>query len=337
MNNDIGKEATYYHPTERGVQCDLCPNQCDLKDRQYGLCHSRVNYHGKLYSVVYGKPCAIAVDPIEKKPLLHFYPDSDCLSVACTGCNLACKNCQNWEISQADPTEIRHINASPEKIIEQCKKLQINTLAFTYTEPLTYFEYVYDTFVLAKQNNIKTVLVSAGYVNREPMKKITTVLDAANIDLKSFSDELYWKINRGHLQTVLNTLLICKEANVWLEITNLLIPNINTNETLIRNMCHWLVEYGFADFPLHFSRFFPQYQMGNTFPTPIHDMLKAKEIAEKEGMRYVYLGNVNKTDGENTYCAHCHQLLIKRKGYSIEKNIPTDKCLLCGNKIPGRF
>lgn len=335
--NYIGKEATYYHPTEWGVACDLCPNECNLKDGQYGLCHSRTNHHGKLYSVVYGKPCAIAVDPIEKKPLLHFYPGSKCLSIACTGCNLACRNCQNWEISQAKPTEVRHMDLPPEKIIEQCKKQKINILAFTYTEPLTYFEYVYDTFALAKQNGIKTVLVSAGYVNEEPIKKLTTVLDAANIDLKSFSDELYRQINHAHLQPVLNTLLACKEANVWLEITNLLIPNVNTDEMLIRTMCRWLVKHGFADTPLHFSRFFPQYQMENAYPTPIQDMWKAKEIAEREGMHYVYLGNVTEADGENTYCAHCHRLLIKRESYHVEKDTIIDKCPFCGSKISGRF
>ena len=286
------QEARYYHTLADGrVQCDLCPHGCTLVDGQHGRCHNRANHGGRLYSEVYGHPCALADDPIEKKPLLHFMPGTHCLSLSCTGCNLRCRNCQNYQISQSAPIDIKEYPPmSPQAIVDLC--IRLPTIAYTYTEPLTYIEYIIDIARLARQQGKRNVLVSAGYVNAKPLTDLLPYLDAANIDLKVFSDDIYRHHCGASLQPVLNTLTAIHQSGVWLEITHLLIPTINDDENMFRRMCQWLVSNKFAMTPLHITRFFPLYRMRNLYPTPLATMRRFSDIAGEEGITTVHLGNV---------------------------------------------
>ncbi len=287
------KECRYYKRLESGgVECLLCPHHCRIANGKTGVCLSRRNQNGVLVSEVYGKPCALAIDPIEKKPLYHFHPGTECLSIACTGCNFRCLNCQNHDISQASLNEVNHYELSPEEMVDLCKKHHCPGIAYTYTEPLTYIEYITDMARLAHEAGIWNILVTAGYVCKEPLNDLLPYLDAANVDLKSFNDNIYQHISGGHLQPVLDTILAMRDAAVWLEITNLVIPGVNDDMQMIRQMCRWLVENNLSDAPLHFSRFFPRYKMQDVQPTPIQTLKAAKIIAEEEGIKNVYLGNI---------------------------------------------
>ena len=286
-------ECSYYQRLGEGrVECLLCPHHCKIANGKTGVCRSRRNKDGVLVSEVYGKPCSLAIDPIEKKPLYHFHPGTKCLSIACTGCNFKCLNCQNHEISQVPPTDVGHYDLSPSQVVELCLEHHCPGIAYTYTEPLTYLEYIVDTARLAHGNGLWNILVTAGYVCQEPLENLLPYLDAANIDLKSFSDNIYQKVSGGHLQPVLNTILAMQKAGVWIELTNLIIPGVNDDMAMIRQMCRWIVDNGLANNPLHFSRFFPRYKMQDIPPTPIHMQEEAKAIAIEEGIKHVYLGNV---------------------------------------------
>ena len=286
-------ECRYYRKLEGGgVECQLCPHHCHITDGKTGICRSRRNDGGVLMSEVYGKPCALAIDPIEKKPLYHFHPGTTCLSLACTGCNFRCLNCQNHDISQVAPDAVNHYELPPEEVVALCKKHKCPGIAYTYTEPLTYIEYISDTARLAHEAGLWNILVTAGYVCQEPLADLLPYLDAANIDLKSFSDDIYMKVSGGHLQPVLDTILAIHEAGVWVELTNLVIPGVNDDMDMIRQMCRWIADNGMAEQPLHFSRFFPRFKMQDIPPTSIETLKAAKRIAEKEGIKHVYLGNV---------------------------------------------
>ena len=287
------KECSYYQHLDDGrVECQLCPNYCHIADGKTGICKSRRNLGGMLFSDVYAKPCSLAIDPVEKKPLYHFHPGTQCLSIACTGCNFRCLNCQNHEISQVSPYEVNHYELSPEEVVTLCKKYHCPGIAYTYTEPLTYIEYIADTARLAHEAGLWNILVTAGYVCQEPLADFLPYLDAANIDLKSFSDDIYRRVSGGHLQPVLDTILAMRDAGVWIEITNLIIPGVNDDMQMIRQMCRWLADSRLAGAPLHFSRFFPRYKMQDTPPTPIQTLKAAKQVAMEEGVSHVYLGNV---------------------------------------------
>jgi len=286
------KECRYYRKLEGGaVECQLCPHHCRITEGKTGICRSRRNHGGVLVSEVYGRPCALAIDPVEKKPLYHFHPGTMCLSMACTGCNFRCLNCQNHDISQVSPTDIDHYELTPSEMVSLCLKHHSPGIAYTYTEPLTYLEYITDTARLAHEAGLWNILVTAGYVCQEPLKDLLPYLDAANVDLKSFSDDIYMRVSGGHLQPVLDTILAMRQAGVWVELTNLIIPDVNDDIQMIRQMCRWLVDNGFAEAPLHFSRFFPRYKMQDLPPTPLHTLKAAKQVAEEEGIKHVYLGN----------------------------------------------
>ena len=286
------KECRYYRKLEGGaVECQLCPHHCRITKGKTGICRSRRNHGGVLVSEVYGRPCALAIDPVEKKPLYHFHPGTMCLSMACTGCNFRCLNCQNHDISQVSPTDIDHYELTPSEMVSLCLKHHSPGIAYTYTEPLTYLEYITDTARLAHEAGLWNILVTAGYVCQEPLKDLLPYLDAANVDLKSFSDDIYMRVSGGHLQPVLDTILAMRQAGVWVELTNLIIPDVNDDIQMIRQMCRWLVDNGFAEAPLHFSRFFPRYKMQDLPPTPLHTLKAAKQVAEEEGIKHVYLGN----------------------------------------------
>ena len=286
-------ECRYYQRLDDGmVECQLCPHHCRMGDGKTGICRSRRNHHGTLVSEVYARPCALAIDPVEKKPLYHFHPGTTCLSIACTGCNFRCLNCQNHDISQVSPSMAGHYDLPPKGVVELCMEHLCPGIAYTYTEPLTYIEYVIDTARLAHEAGLWNILVTAGYVCPEPLNDLLPYLDAANIDLKSFSDDIYKRVSGGRLSTVLDTILAMRNAGVWLEITNLVIPGVNDDIEMIGRMCQWLVDNGLADAPLHFSRFFPHYKMKNIPPTPLLTLRQAKQIAERQGIKHVYLGNV---------------------------------------------
>ena len=286
-------ECRYYKLLDDGrVECLLCPHHCHIANGKTGICRHRRHEDGVLISEVYGKPCSLAIDPVEKKPLYHFHPGTTCLSIACTGCNFRCLNCQNHDISQVSPSEVGHYDLPPSGVVELCLEHHCPGIAYTYTEPLTYLEYVIETARLAHQSGLWNILVTAGYICQEPLKDLLPYLDAANVDLKSFSDDIYRKVCSGHLQPVLDTILSMHDAGVWVELTNLIIPGVNDDLQMIRQMCRWIVCNGMADHPLHFSRFFPRYKMQDIPPTPVQTLKAAKHVAEEEGIRHVYLGNV---------------------------------------------
>jgi pyruvate formate lyase activating enzyme len=327
-DNDMSKwtrEALFYSETPRGVKCLICPNECTLKPGELSDCHNRTNKDGKLYTIAYGNPCAIHIDPIEKKPLNHFLPTSSSFSIATAGCNLACLNCQNWEISQTSPRETRNYDLMPEAVVEQAIKNNCLSISYTYSEPNTFFEYTCDSAKIAREQGIRNVLVSAGYINPDPLRHMLTNVDAANIDLKSFSEEIYLKLNAGKLQPVLDALKIYVEEGVWLEITNLVVPGWTDDLDMIARMCDWLSKNGFRDVPLHFSRFHPTYKLTELPPTPVGTLEKAREI-----------GNVPGHEASNTYCPECGKIVVERKGFQVTtNNLLKGKCKACGTAIPG--
>jgi len=331
-------EAKYYIETPKGLKCLLCPTACKLKKDEEGECRTRINLDGKLFCFAYGNPCAVHVDPIEKKPLYHFYPGTRAFSIATAGCNLACLNCQNWEISQTSPKKTRNYDLMPDKVVEQAIKNNCQSIAYTYSDPVVFFEYTLETSKLARDSGLKNVIVSAGYINDEPLKEWCKYIDAANIDLKSFNNEIYEMLNAGTLEPVLNTLKTLRDEGIWLEITNLVVPDWTDDPDMIKQMCNWLVENGFENYPIHFSRFHPQYKL-NTLPaTPLNILEKARNAAISEGMNFVYIGNVTDTNASNTYCPDCKDLIIQRKGYQIDASkISQGKCKSCGNSISGRW
>jgi len=329
-------EAMYYIQTPKGIKCKLCPQACDIKEDETGDCRTRRNIKGKLYCIAYGNPCAVHVDPIEKKPLYHFLPSSKAFSIATAGCNLACLNCQNWSISQASPLDTRNYDLMPEAVVRDCKSYKCQSIAYTYTDPIAFYEYTYDTARIAMAEGIKNVFISAGYINEKPLREMCQVLDGANIDLKSFSDEIYEMLNAGTLEPILNTLKILHEEGVWLEITNLLVPEWTDDLDMIKKMCDWLYDNGLNNSPLHFSRFHPQYKLTKLPPTPYETLEKAREIAMAAGINYVYIGNVPGSDAENTYCPGCKKIVIERKGYKIvQNNLENGICKSCKEEIAG--
>ena len=287
-------ECRYYERRDDGsVECRLCPHHCRIGEGKTGRCRSRRNRGGRLLSEVYAKPCALAIDPVEKKPLYHFHPGTTCLSIACTGCNFSCLNCQNHDISQAAPSQVDHYDLTPDDVVGLCLQHKCPGIAYTYTEPLTYIEYVADTARKAHEKGLWNILVTAGYVSQEPLKELLPHIDAANVDLKSFSDDIYRKVSGGRLQPVLDTIVAMRDAGIWIELTNLVIPGINDDMEMIRRMCRWMADNGLADAPLHFSRFFPRYRMSDRQPTPLATLRQARQTALDEGIRHVYLGNVH--------------------------------------------
>ncbi|MDX9882742.1 MAG: AmmeMemoRadiSam system radical SAM enzyme [Prolixibacteraceae bacterium] len=332
------REGDFWSPTPRGVKCLICPNECVIKEGEAGDCRNRVNHEGKLYTIAYGNPCAVHIDPIEKKPLNHFLPGSKAFSVATAGCNLACLNCQNWEISQKSPKETRNYDLMPDKLVAEAIANQCQSIAYTYSEPVTFYEYTFDSAKLAREEGIKNVMVTAGYINEEPLRNLCKYIDAANVDLKSFSNDIYLRLNAGALQPVLNTLKTMAAEGVWLEITNLVVPGWTDDMEMIKRMCCWLTENGLAGFPLHFSRFHPAYKLTQLQATPIGILARAREIALSEGMKFVYVGNVPGLGTQNTICPKCRAVAVERKGFAILKNnIEKGACKNCGEKISGRW
>lgn len=329
-------ECVYYNKLANNIiQCVLCPRRCMIPKNSRGFCRVRENRNGTLYSLVYGKPVAVNADPIEKKPFFHVYPGTKSFSIATVGCNLACKFCQNWQISQASPEDVSSQEMSPKRVVENAKEADCDTIAYTYTEPAIFYEYMLDIAQLAKEAGIKNVMHSSGFINEEPLRKICKYLTAANIDLKGSSD-FYDKFCFGKREDVLRTLEILKEEGIWLEITMLIIPALNDNTDYIRSTCKWINKNLGSDTPVHFSRFWPLYQLVNISPTPVSTLEQAGNIAREEGLKYVYIGNVPGHNGETTYCPNCGRTVIERIGYNIiSYNIVDKRCKFCNEEIPG--
>ncbi len=318
------------------VQCLLCPFKCTLKPGERGVCQVRMNMDGKLISLVYARPATMHVDPIEKKPLFHLYPGSGAFSLATFGCNLGCKFCQNWQLSQTKPEDGTNYYAPPDKIIELAQQKHCQSIAYTYSEPIVFYEYMYDTSVLAKQKGIKNIMVTAGFINPKPMRKLAKVIDAANVDLKGFTEDYYRNICHGALKPVLKTLEICVEENVILEITNLIVTTLNDDMKIIKKMVKWIKKNLGPQIPIHFSRFSPMYKLKNLPPTPVQTLIDAGKTAMDEGMHYVYIGNIYVKDGETTFCPKCGKKLIERYGYTImTNNMKSNNCPYCKEKIYG--
>jgi len=320
------------------VRCELCPHFCTLSDGQTGICKVRRNIKGTLYSLIYGQPVALNNDPVEKKPLFHFHPGTKTLSLATVGCNMNCNFCQNWEISQATPDSVAPYEMTPAQVVALAKKNGSDSISFTYTEPAVFFEYMRDIAKLAHEKGLRTILVSCGYINEKPLLELAKHLDAANIDLKGFRDEFYRDYTNARLQPVLDTLRTLKTAGGVVEITNLVIPGANDDHAEIRKMARWIKENLGADTPLHFSRFFPKYKLTARSPPPPATLDAARTVAQKEGLSFVYVGNVSTEEGEDTFCPKCGKRLIERNGFSIDAfRLKGGKCPECGEKIYGRW
>ena len=333
------KEAMFYEKLDdKVVKCNLCSHRCSgIADSKRGICGVRENRDGKLYSLVYGRVAARSVDPIEKKPLFNFLPGSRSYSIATVGCNFRCDNCQNFDISQL-PKERGIIvgqDVSPEMIVSSAKRNNCESIAYTYSEPTIFFEYAYDIAKLASKEGIKNVFVTNGYITPEALREISPYLDAANIDLKSFSDEFYRKNCGARLKPVLDSIRLYKSLGIWTEITTLIIPSLNDSEEELRKIAEFIKEVG-EETPWHITQFYPTYKLIDQPRTPVTTLRKARQIGLEAGLRYVYEGNVPGENGENTYCHNCGKLLIRRFGYSIQENkIKNSACTYCGTKIDG--
>lgn len=328
----------YKKLSNKKVVCGICPNRCLLSPGDRSVCRSKVNIDGTLYSLAYGNPCSVNVDPIEKKPLFHFKPRSKAFSLATAGCNFRCLNCQNWEISQAKPEELRHYDLFPEAAVQASIHSESVSIAYTYSEAITFFEYMIDVARIAKHKNIFNLLISNGYINKAPLLELCKVLDAANINLKSFDDAIYRKLNGGRLKPVLNTFKTLHEQVIHFEMTTLVVPGYIDDDEMIKRMCGWILENLGPNHPLHFTRFAPRYKLNRLPPTPVSTLTRFRDLAMEEGIRYVYVGNVPMHKGANTYCHNCKELLIERQGYTIPTyNMDGDRCKFCRTVIPGRW
>ncbi len=322
------------------IQCDLCPRDCRLHDGQRGACFVRMRQGDAVVLTAYGRSSGFCIDPIEKKPLNHFYPGSSVLSFGTAGCNLACKFCQNWDITKSREMDTLADDASPQAIAQACQSNGAASVAFTYNDPVVFAEYAMDTADACHALNIHTVAVTAGYIGTEARRDFFAKMDAANIDLKAFSDDFYVRLCGGHLQPVLDTLIYLKhETDVWFEITTLLIPGENDSAEEITAMCQWLLRELGPEIPLHFTAFHPDWKLLDKTSTPARTLIAAREIALHTGLHHVYLGNIHHIEGATTYCAGCHALLIQRSGYSILQYRLTESgaCPDCGKQLAGRF
>ena len=335
----------YWHRLEDGrVQCDLCPRACKLKPGQRGLCFVRANHDGAIVLTSYGRSSGFCIDPIEKKPLNHFLPGTPVLSFGTAGCNLACKFCQNWDISKSRQIDTLAAAATPEAIARSAARHNCRAVAFTYNDPVIFHEYACDVADACHRQNIRTVAVTAGYICQQPAHEFFAHMDAANVDLKAFNEDFYYHLTGAHLQPVLDTLLyVSHETDVWLELTTLLIPGKNDSDAEIKAMCEWVVRELGPDVPMHFTAFHPDYKLRDIPPTPAASLRRARQIAIDQGVRYAYTGNVYDPDGQSTWCHQCGQRLIGRDAYTLtDWQIRLDTngnavCAHCATPVPGVF
>jgi pyruvate formate lyase activating enzyme len=339
QNSESLHEGRWWDTLPDGrVHCYLCPRHCHIGEGQGGFCFIRVNRGGKLYTLGYGAPAAMQIDPIEKKPLNHFLPGTKVFSLGTAGCNMGCSFCQNWDISKSKQDQVRSIRVPPQDVPLLAREYDCPSIAFTYNEPTIWGEYVVDICRAAKAGGLKTIMVSNGYITREAFHDIYDHVDAANIDLKAFTDQFYGRVTLTHLQPVLDTLQWLKnETNVWFEITNLLIPTLNDDPLETRRLADWIVDHLGPDVPLHFTAFHPDFRLRDKPPTPPETLHLARKIALEAGLRYVYEGNIPDGAGD-TYCPDCGTVLIRRDWHRILSNtLHHGACPRCGQSIPGRW
>jgi pyruvate formate lyase activating enzyme len=354
------REARHYLTLGKNIQCHLCPNECLLAPEDRSHCRNKVHKEGKLYTLAYANPCSMHVDPIEKKPLFHFLPGARAFSLATAGCNFRCLNCQNWEISQKrpeetkqaegpelrlhpqqlrelGPQEISRFTLTPEDAVLLAQATGCRTIAYTYSEPIAYFEYLLDTARVAHQRGIKNLWITNGYLKREPLVELCQVVHAANVNLKSFSQEIHRRLNQGKLRPVLDTLRTLKERGVWFEVTNLVVPTYTDDLEMIRRMCGWMVKELGPEQPLHLSRFHPEYKLDHLPPTPVNVLVEAREVARAEGLKHVYLGNLRGVPGaETTLCPNCGRALVERAGFRVEAMaLDGGRCRFCQARVAG--
>ncbi len=331
----------YWHALDDGrVQCDVCPRACKLREGQRGVCFVRMREDDGVVLTTYGRSSGFCVDPIEKKPLHHFLPGSPVLSFGTAGCNLACRFCQNWDISKSKETDTLADSALPDTIANAAVELGARSVAFTYNDPVIFLEYASDVADACREVGVRSVAVTAGYVCDEPRRDFFSHVDAANVDLKGFTEDFYHHVSGGHLRDVLDTLeYLVHETPVWVEITTLLIPGRNDSDAELDEMTSWIVEHLGPDVPLHFSAFHPDYRMLDVPPTPASTLVRARAIARANGVRYAYTGNVHDVDGGSTYCPACGELVVERDWYELGAYRLTDDgaCGSCGTRIPGVF
>ncbi len=353
-------EARHYLKMGENVHCKLCPNECRLAPDDRSHCRDRVNKGGTLYTLAYGNACALNNDPIEKKPLYHFLPGTKAFSFAISGCGFRCLNCQNWDISQRKPEEskdprgealrltpdtlgtlaregIDRFSLFPEDAAALAAHLKSASIAYTYSEPTVWFEYMIDTGSAARDRGIKNVWVTCGFIQEKPLRELAGAIDAASVNLKSFSEDIYGTLNSGKLQPVLDTLKVLKQEGVWFEVINLVVPTYTDDLEMVRRMCGWLVENLGPDYPLHFSRFRPAHKLTNLPPTPTKTLVDAREVARQSGLHYVYVGNVaDVEDAGTTFCPKCKAKVVERDGFFVEAmRMEGGKCAACGTAIPG--
>ncbi|MCX7681292.1 MAG: AmmeMemoRadiSam system radical SAM enzyme [Anaerolineae bacterium] len=330
--------TSYCHVPHTGsyVQCNLCPHRCIIATGERGHCRVRENRDGRLYSMVYGNPCAVHIDPIEKKPFYHFLPMAGTFSIATAGCNLRCLYCQNWTISQFPPEETQNVDLPPQKVVWYAMQYQTPVIAYTYSEPTAFYEYMLATARLAREQELRNVVISAGFINPDPLRELCRVVDAIKIDLKGYDEDFYRTVCGAELKPVLDAIRVIYESGIHLEIVNLVVPGLNDSLDQLRALSRWVVRELSPDVPLHFSRFYPQYKLTNLPPTPVETLELAWEIAQEEGVRFAYVGNVPGHIGNNTCCPACGRTIIGREGFAVtEYHLRDGRCGYCNEPIPG--
>ena len=330
-------EAMYYKKLKDDrVECELCPRGCKVADLERGYCGVRENRNGKYYTLVHSRVCALNVDPIEKKPLFHYLPGTGAYSIATAGCNIECKFCQNWQISQFRPEQVDNMRLTPEEVVRFAKEKKCKTIAYTYSEPVIFYEYMCDTARVGKREGVGSVMISNGYIKKKPLVELCKVLNAVKIDFKGFTEKFYKETCSGELKPVLESLTTLKETGIWFEIVVLVVPTLNDSEKELKAMCLWINKNLGSDVPIHFTRFHPTYKIKNLPPTPVKTLEKARDIAIESGLNFAYTGNIPGHPGENTYCPGCKEIVIKRIGFTILRNSLKDsKCGNCKHPIPG--
>jgi len=331
------KEARFYDKQPyRKIKCKLCPRGCAIDDRERGYCGVRENRGGTYYTLVHSRVVTAHIEPIEKKPFFHFLPGTVAFSIATAGCNVNCKMCQNWDISQVRPEQVRSNYAPPERVAVLAQQNSCPTIAYTYSEPVVFYEYVADTAEAARRLGIKSAVVTGGYIQQEPLEKLCRQVDAIKVDLKGYSEKFYKEVVNGELKPVLDGLVTIRKHGVWNEIVYLVIPTLNDSEPEFQGLARWVKSELGPDVPVHFTRFHPEYLLKNLPPTPVETLERAKAIADAEGLHYVYIGNVPGHPAENTYCPKCRKIVVERTGFTVGTlHIHNNKCQYCQQPIPG--